>query len=295
MNWWKSLEGKVSLSEPLRNYTTFKIGGKAKFFIEPKDIKNLKLLLNLVKKYRIPFFVIGSGSNILVNDKGIAGIVLRLNSSYFKKISFHNNQLNVGSSVLLNKLVLFTQDHGLSGAEFLAGIPGTVGGALVMNAGVSGKVKSIGDLVEDVTVMDYDGNIKTLQKKEIEFGYRESGLSKYIILSTRLRLVRKSKKEIKRRIKKYLDYRRTTQDLSHPSAGCIFKNPAGYSAGRLIDLCGLKGKRIGDACISLKHANFIINLGHSKASNVLRLMDLVEKKVKDRFNITLRPEIKIWQ
>jgi len=168
-----------------------------------------------------------------------------------------------------------------------------VGGALAMNAGIA--VKSIGDLVRDATVMDYAGNIKTLNKKNIRFGYRESDLSKYIILSTRIRLVKKNKERIKDEIVKYISYRKLTQDLSKPSAGCIFRNPAGDSAGRLIDLCGLKGKRIGGAAVSLKHANFILNLKEASSGDVCKLMGFIRKKVDSRFNINLTPEIKIWQ
>jgi UDP-N-acetylmuramate dehydrogenase len=328
MNWWRNLKGKIRLAEPLKNHTTFKIGGPAKFFIEPQDPNDLRLLLSLinpvrkshtskikfsngVKRYRIPIYVIGRGSNLLISDKGINGVVLRLNAPWFNKLSYRDDYLEAGSGVLLSKVVLFAKDHGLSGTEFLAGIPGTVGGALAMNAGIAKKInpsislrvdgeqsrtsKNIGDLVETVTVMDYNGKIKTLHKKDIEFGYRKSSLSKYIILGTSIRLAKENKKRIKERIKKYINYRKSTQDLSKPSAGCIFRNPKGHSAGRLIDLCGLKGKRVGDAGVSLKHANFILNLENAAARDVLQLTDLIKKEVRKKFNIDLKPEIKIWQ
>jgi len=186
--------------------------------------------------------------------------------------------------------------------EFLAGIPATLGGALVMNAGISEKtknqkpkIKSIGDLVEAVTVMDYNGNIKTLDREEIKFGYRTSSLSKYIILSAIIKLTKGNIREIEDKIKVYLGYRRVAQDLPFANAGCIFKNPKRYQAGRLIDACGLKGKRIGDACVSNKHANFILNLGRARFSDVLRLMGLIKRRVKNKFNIDLEPEIKIWR
>jgi len=293
MSWWKKLKGRVSLAEPLKDHTTFKIGGPAKFFVEPKDPDDLKLLLTLVKRYNFHPFVIGRGSNLLISDKGINGVVLRLNTVYFNKLFFRDNYLNAGSGVPLSKVILFAKEHGLSGAEFLAGIPGTVGGALAMNAGIA--VKSIGDLVRDATVMDYAGNIKTLNKKNIRFGYRKSDLSKYIILSTRIRLVKKNKERIKDEITKYISYRKLTQDLSKPSAGCIFRNPTGDSAGRLIDLCGLKGKRIGGAAVSLKHANFILNLKEASFGDVCKLIGFIRKRVNSRFNINLTPEIKIWQ
>jgi len=293
MNWWKDLKIKIKLQEPMKEHTSFKIGGPAKYFVEPKDAHELKLLLSSIKRYNIPLLVIGGGSNILVNDKGLRAIVLCLNSPIFKKISFQGNHVFVASGASLSQVFRLTQKQGLSSLEFLAGIPGTVGGALAMNAGI--PEKNIGDLVEEVSVIDYNGNIKNLYKEEIKFGYRTSNLSKYIILSARLRLIKKDKQEIKNRIKRYLNHRRVTQDLSWSSAGCIFKNPKGVSAGELIDLCGLKGKRIGGACISRIHANFILNLGHAQARDVLKLMDLAKKDVKKKFNVTLEPEIKIWK
>lgn len=293
MNWWKNLKGKVKLKEPLKDYTTFKIGGRAKYFVEPKDLDDLKLLFNLVKRYKIPILVIGAGSNILISDKGIDGIVLRLNSPYFKRLIVKDNRLEVGAGCLLNKVILKAKKEGLSGMEELVGIPGSIGGALAMNAGT--RDKNIADLVENVTIMDYNGKIKTLDKKDIRFGYRSCGLSRYIILNTCIRLVKKNKKEIQNRINNYLKYRKSQQDLSKASAGCVFKNPPQGLAGKLIDLCGLKGKRIGGAAVSKRHANFIVNLGQAKAQDVIKLMALVKKEVKNRFKINLEPEIKIWR
>jgi len=295
MNWWRNLKGRIRLAEPLKDHTYFKIGGPAKFFIEPQDPNDLKLLLSLVKRYNFPIFVIGRGSNLLISDKGINGVVLRLNAPWFNKLSYKDNYLEAGSGALLSRVVLFAKGHGLSGAEFLAGIPGTVGGALAMNAGIAQDNRSIAELVESVTVMDYRGNRKILNKKDIRFGYRTSSLSKYIILSALIKLNRKNKEQINDKIKAYLKYRKLTQDLSKPSAGCIFRNPTGNSAGRLIDLCGLKGKRIGGAGVSLKHANFILNLENAAARDVLQLTDLIKKEVRKKFNIDLKPEIKIWQ
>lgn len=293
MIWWKELKGKVRLREPLRRHTTLKIGGPVKFFIQPKDTDDLKLLLNLLKRHKIHFLIIGGGSNILSSDKGLDACVIQLNAPFFKRISLENGYLKAGAGAGLNRVILKALSEGLSGAEFLAGIPGTVGGALVMNAGIPGS--SIGDLVKDVTVMGRQGNIKTLKRRDIKFSYRHSSLSDYIILSAHLKLNSKDKKEIRRNIKGYLNYRGIRQDLSRPSAGCIFRNPRGLSVGRLIDLCGLKGKRMGNAFISLRHANFILNKGKAKAKDVLGLMDLIKKKVKNKFNLKLEPEIKIWQ
>lgn len=299
MSWRKSLKifkgikGKIKFQEPLKGHTTFKVGGPAKLFVEPKGINDLKLLLNLIKRHKIPFFLIGRGSNILINDNGLNAIVIRLNAPYFKRISFKNNLLNISSGVLLNNLVLSAKEHGLSGAEFLSGIPGTLGGALAMNAGVKGK--NISGLVKDVTVMDYNGNTKVLDKKDIVFRYRQSSLSGYVILSARIGLAKMDKKQISNKINRYLKARKLSQDLSRPSAGCVFKNPKGHSAGRLIDLCGLKGAKIGGACVSKRHANFIVNLGNANAKDILRLMGLVKKRVRNRFSLNLEPEIKIWR
>lgn len=302
MNWRSGLKIKIRQGELLRDHTTFRIGGPAKYFIEPEGINDLKLLLNLSKEYKIQLLLLGAGSNILAGDAGIDALVVKLNSAYFKSIKFKDAFVEIGSAALLNHLVFQTQAYGLSGAEFLAGIPGTAGGALVMNAGISERIKGrrprakgIGDIVEAVTVMDYDGNIRTLDRSEIKFEYRRSNLSKYIILSACLKLKSRNKRKIKDKINGYLERRRISHDLSYPSAGCVFKNPSGYSAGELIDLCGLKERRVGDACISGKHANFILNLRSAKAKDVFTLMGLMKKEVEDKFNITLEPEIKIWQ
>jgi UDP-N-acetylmuramate dehydrogenase len=286
-------KSRIRFNEPLYKRTTFKIGGFARFWAEPKDIDDLRSLLDFSKKKSLPLFVIGKGSNLLVKDGGFRGIVICLNSPYFKRIKFQDNAIFACSGVALNNLINFTKAKTLSGCEFLWGIPGTVGGALVMNAGT--KYKNIGDLVEEVTVMDYNGKVKTLNKKQkqVTFGYRTSNLSKYIILGAKLKLKKGERQDILKNIKNFMEYRRLTQELSRPSAGCIFKNPTTRSAGKLIELCGLKGTRVGDACVSGKHANFIVNLGSAQAKDVLKLIDLVQMKVKEKFEISLEPEIEI--
>lgn len=288
------VKGVIRKDELLSSYTTFKIGGPAEYFVEPLDFDDLRLLVKLAGKYKMPFLIIGAGSNLLVSDRGINGLVIKLNSPNFKKLSFDNNIVMAGSGCLLSQVIKNSQKHCLSGIEFLAGIPGTVGGALVMNAGISGK--NISDLVEDITVMDYNGAIKNLTRSKIKFGYRRSNLSKYIVLSACLRLSINRQAEIQSAIKNYLDSRKDKQEFSLPSAGCVFKNHHFMGpAGRLIDLCGLKGKRIGGACVSKKHANFIVNMGKASAADVSTLMKIVKEKVENRFKITLKPEIKIWK
>ncbi len=293
MNWWKELKGKVRLSEPLKNHTSFRIGGPVKFFVEPKDTGDLKLALNLAKRYKVPVLMIGAGSNLLVSDKGVNAMALHLNSSQFKKIFFKDNFAEAAGGAMLGRLVSESKKRGLSGAEFLVGIPGTIGGALAMNAGIPSR--DIADIIDNVTVMDYNGNIKVLRKSDLKFGYRKSNLAKYIILESRLKLSRSGVSQVQDRIREYLLDRKARQDISKPSAGCVFKNPRGYSAGKLIDLCGLKGKTVGSARISDKHANFILNLGTAKAADILKLMCLIKKEVKSKFDIDLEPEIKIWR
>lgn len=302
MNWrrglakkgiFKGLKGKVLSRHPLDKHTTFKIGGRAELFIEPADIADLKLAVTLAKKHKMPIFVIGAGSNLLVSDKGLKGICLRLSSPCFKSASVKGRCLDAGGGLTLRRLIGLAMQRGLSGIEFLAGIPGTVGGALSMNAG--GFAKNIGELVEKARVMDYNGQIKNLNRRDLKFRYRRSTLAKYIILSATLKLAKGNKEEIQDNIKRNLVYRKKTQDNSLPNAGCIFKNPPGGYAGRLIELCGLKVKRLGGACVSSRHANFILNRKHAASSDVLKLISLIKKKVKHKFDINLEPEIKIWQ
>jgi len=294
MNWWKKLKGETRLNEGLKRHTTFKIGGPCKYFIAPKDAADLKLLLKLLKSYKIPFSVLGSGSNILACDHILQRAIIRLSLPYFTKIKFKATSVKVGAGIKLARLVSLAKEKGLSGCEFLAGIPGTVGGAIIMNAGTGHPKKNLSDLVVNVLVMDYNGKVSLLKKSDIKFAYRSSNLKKYIVLSACLKLEKKKKSEIGKRIKEYLGYRVSRQDYKTPSAGCVFKNPKGDSAGRLIELCGLKGKRIGGARISPRHANFIINTKNARAEEVLRLMGLAKKAVEKKFKLKLIPEIEIW-
>jgi UDP-N-acetylmuramate dehydrogenase len=293
MNWQKSLKIRIKKNEPLKNKTTFKIGGRAEGFAEPKDAGDLSSLVVLAKKHKIPVFILGAGSNLLVSDRGVKGIIVKLDSPFFKKISFSGDHVKAGAGLTLTRLVLESKKRSLSGLEFLIGIPGTVGGALTMNAGAWGG--SIADCVEELRVMDYNGNIKYLRKKDIKFAYRSLNLGKYIILDALFKLARAKRRKIDSAIKKNLAQRRKTQDNTSPNAGCVFKNPPGNSAGRLIDLCGLKGKRAGGAEISERHANFILNKKNASSSDVLNLMGLAKKAVKNKFKVTLKPEIKIWR
>jgi len=293
MLWPKNLKYKVKTEIKLAAFTTFKIGGRARFFFEPTDLKSLQEALICAKKSGLKVFILGAGSNILVSDSGINGIVIKLSGRDFKGLDNKGTCITAGSGLKLNQLILFAKDKGLSGLEFLAGIPGTLGGALAGNAGAWSN--SIGERVKEVSVLDYNGKQKLLSGSKLRFAYRKSNLNKYIIISAKLQLHAADKDKIAFKIKEYFLRRSKTQRNNLPNAGCIFKNPAKNPAGALIDTCGLKGTTKGAALISKVHANFILNSGKAKCSDVLSLMDLIQRKVKERFKINLQPEIKIWR
>jgi UDP-N-acetylmuramate dehydrogenase len=292
MLWPKALIKNIRSGVPLAKYTTFKIGGKAEYYFEPQNNRQLSQVLRSAAR-NAPIFLLGAGSNILVSDSGVAGLVIRLCRANFKKISVRGKFIRCHSAVTLSQLAQAAKSNGLSGAEFLAGIPGTVGGAVLMNAGAWGS--SIADIVEEIQVMGYNGKVKVLKKNNIKFGYRCSGLEKYIILSAKLRFSPKDKAAIDKLMREYLRRRVTTQNTRFANAGCIFKNPAGCSAGKLIDQCGLKGASIGNAIVCRKHANFILNRGKARSADVLELMRHIRGSVRSKFKVDLQPEIKVWR
>lgn len=300
MNWWPDLKRQVKFCEPFSRHTTLRVGGIADIWFRPHNLRSLKKILTSCRKKGIPFLVVGNGSNILVTDNGVRAVIIHLNSPYFKKISINNDGFTVGCAVSLKKMVNIAQGEGWGGCEFLTGIPGTMGGALITNAGVRDlfcrkkrKYCSVGDIVEEVEVIDREGKLRIVKRKNIKFGYRHSSLEEFIILKAKIKLKRKEKEEIKSAIDRFMKYKITTQELVKPSAGSIFKNPPGESAGGLIESCGLKGQRIGGAQVSAKHANFIINLGQAQSRDILALIKLVQDRVKTKYNIKLKPEIRI--
>lgn len=287
------VKGNVQFNEPLSRHTSFKIGGPVDLWVEPSDLDDLKRLLEFSVQFKVPFFVIGGGNNVLFSDRGFRGIVVRLSSPYFKRIDLHGNTVSAGSGVSLNMLLDNTFKFGLSGCEFLAGIPGTVGGALTVNAGLKGR--GMGDLAEEVATIELNGDIRVSRGRKLKFGYRASSLSECIILNANLRLKRADKRKVALAINGFLEHKRQTQETILPTAGCIFKNPPNFpqTSGELIERSGLKGKRIGDASVSTKHANFIVNRGSARSQDVLGLIRLIQKKVKFDHGLWLEPEIRI--
>ena len=293
MPWSESLSKKIKTKVNLAGYTSFKIGGQVEYFFEPKNLKSLQQVLVSAKQAGKRVLILGAGSNILVSQAGLSGLVIRLSSQDFRKCYCQGSCIVAGSGLKLNALISFSRKKNLSGLEFLVGIPGTLGGSLAGNAGAWGQ--SIGELVSQVGVLDYNGKLKVLANKQLKFAYRKSNLNKYIIIWAKLKTHTVQKKIIVAKINENLLRRKQSQGNSLPNAGCIFKNPACGSAGRLIDSCGLKGKVRGKAVISKRHANFILNTGNAKSGDVLSLMELMQKKVRERFKINLEPEIKIWE
>ncbi len=290
------IKGEILLNELLSKHTSFRIGGHADVWIYPKDISDIKNILTFCNSYNIPVTTIGGGTNVLISDKGIRGVVLNLEHGLCG-IKTKRERITCGAGALLSKLLKQASKEELTGLEFAVGIPGTVGGAVGMNAGTKEirnlEYISIGDLVESVKVIDMNGNVSELRKDDLCFEYRKSNLSEYIILEIKLKLKTGSKKEINDRISRLLEHKKSTQVLDIPSAGCIFKNPDGHSAGKLIDEAGLKGLAIGDAQISEKHANFIVNNGNASAQDVLNLIKKIKLTVFEKTGVKLEEEIKI--
>ncbi len=276
------------------------VGGLARYFSEPKTEEELFDLLDFARHENLPYMVMGKGSNLIFPDEGFPGLVITLIHYELDKIVFDEEEPRVTASAgtYLYRLVLACRDHGLGGSEFLCNIPGTLGGALFMNAGFSrfpGQSNEIGDVIEQVTVLDEHGTKQTLHANQIEFSYRHSSLQGKIILSGTLRLWRRRPEDIQTEIRANFDYRNEKQDMKHPSSGSIFKNPGkpNLSAGQLIEKAGLKGTRVGDAMVSLKHGNYFINMGSAKCADIVQLIQKVQKSVFDATGILLEPEVRI--
>lgn len=285
---------KVLINEPMSTHTSFKIGGNADILIKAKNIDDIKHAIKVSKENNVPIYVLGNGSNVLVKDKGIRGIVLLIQMD---NCEINKNEreviVTVEAGMKLGKLSQELLKQEIGGFEFASGIPGTLGGAIKMNAGAHGS--EMKDVIVDTTYIDYNGNVCTINNKEQEFEYRKSIFSynKYIILQSTLRLENSKKEYIKAKIDKYSNYRKEHQPINYPSAGSTFKRGKDFITAQLIDQCGLKGHSIGGAKISDIHAGFIINTGNATAKDVIELIKYVQKKVYEKFKKQIELEIEI--
>lgn len=281
----------IRFKEPMSMHTSLKIGGPADIAIFP-DKHSLPELIKILIKEGIPYIVIGSGTNILAKDRGISGAVIFTSKMNNITLNAEHSIVNAEAGCSLQKVINLCIEHGLSGMEGLAGIPGSVGGAIAGNAGSFGY--EIKDVVKSVDLLMPDGNIEKLSAAEIGFQYRCANIpSNSIILNAVLSLKKGGHFEIKKKVAEFINEKKSRQPISRHSAGCVFKNPKGIAAGKLIDDAGCKGMRIGDIEVSIMHANFFINNGNGKADDFLKLMDIVSDKVKKKFGIILEPEIRI--
>ncbi len=286
----KLVRNRVKVDESLARHTSLRVGGPASYFVELRDIEELNNVMEFSKKENLDFFILGEGTNVLFPDKGFNGLVIQLKGE-FEKFFVEGNQVTAGAGMKLNVLVEKLAERGLAGLEVASGIPGSVGGAIVSNAGT--KTGWIGDVVREIRIF-IDGEVKILNKEELGFSYRHCELpDKAVVLEVRLGLKNGKKSDIINAIKKNLKERKENQPVSALNAGCVFKNPGTYEAGKLIESSGLKGARIGDAEVSKKHANFIINCGKAKAEDVRDLVEKIQRTVKEKFDIDLELELKI--
>lgn len=281
----------VRINEPMKNHTTFKIGGPAQYYVTPESVTQIQEVVSLCKDKNIPLHVIGNGSNILVGDDGVDGVVLALFNT-FSDYEIKDNVITAQAGMSLIKLAVIALREGLTGLEFASGIPGSVGGAVYMNAGAyDGQMK---DVVTSVTVLDEAGNIRILGRDELDMGYRTSAVAKnnMIVLQVVIELKSGDKEQIKARMNQLSELRKQKQPLEYPSAGSTFKRPEGYFAGKLIADAGLKGYSIGGAAVSEKHAGFVVNMGGATAKDVVELTDYIKKRIMEQFGVTLELEVK---
>lgn len=284
---------KIYKKESMKNFTSFKIGGEADIIAEPKDIKELVELIRFLRNKNVIFYVLGNGTNILVSDKGIRGCVVHLGKN-LSKIKVTGTKIEAEAGASMSDIAQIALKHKLQGFEALSGIPGSIGGAVAMNAGAYDK--EIKDVVVSVNAINEQGRVVKLNKDALDFSYRRSSIieKKFIITTVTMNLQEGDKKEIMANMERYAELRRNKQPLDWPSAGSTFKRPEGKYAALLIKDSNLMGESVGDAEVSTKHAGFIINKGNAKASDVYKLINIIKTDVKTYFNVDLELEIKLW-
>lgn len=284
-------EERVLVEEPMDRHTTFRIGGPADYFLIPETYEQIQKILEICRREELPYFILGNGSNLLVSDQGYRGVIIQTFRN-FSGVTVDGNKIRAASGALLSAIAAAAKNASLTGFEFAGGIPGTLGGAVVMNAGAyGGEMK---DVLEEVTVMDQEGQIRILKVDELEMGYRTSIIKKagYLVLEAVIALEPGNQERIKERMRELTEQRTSKQPLEYPSAGSTFKRPEGYFAGKLIMDCGLRGYRVGGAQVSEKHCGFVINTGGATAQDVRTLMQNVSDKVFEKYGVTLEPEVK---
>ena len=289
---WNLLgKDRVLVDEPMKRHTTFRIGGPADFFLLPSTVDEVRGILEICREEELPYFILGNGSNLLVSDKGYRGVIIQLYRN-FSNISVEGNEICASSGALLSQIAAAARNASLTGFEFAGGIPGTLGGAVFMNAGAYGG--ELKDVLKEAVVMTEQGEILTLPVEKLDMGYRTSRIKKagYLVLEARLVLEQGDMDKIRDITKDLTEKRESKQPLEYPSAGSTFKRPEGYFAGKLIMDAGLRGYQVGDAQVSEKHCGFVINKGNATAADVLTLIENVREKVQEQFGVTLEPEVK---
>lgn len=288
-------EERIKQNEPMKLHTSFKVGGPADFFVTVESIEELKNIIKFTKESNIPLYIVGNGTNLLVKDNGISGIVVKLAMNKFEVSERKNSKIEVKAQAgvplaFLGQKMLQSE---IAGFEELSGIPGTIGGAIIMNAGAHGK--EMKDIVKNVVAIDYDCNICEFTNEQCKFEYRNSMFEngKYIILQANLELEKGNKDEISRKMSEYMQFRKEKQPLEYPSAGSTFKRGTDFVTAKLIDDAGLKGYSIGGAQVSEKHAGFIINKNNATAQDILNLIKYVQETILKKFNKNIELEVKI--
>lgn len=284
-------QGKVLIDEPMKKHTSFKIGGPVDILVIPGSLDEILQAVRVCKSHDVDFRIIGNGSNLLVKDKGIRGIAIKI-ADNFKNISVVENKMTVQAGALLSTISKYALKNSLTGFEFAGGIPGTIGGAVTMNAGAyGGEMKHV---VESVKCVDRDGKIINLSNQEMNFGYRQSKVEENLtVLEVELKLEESNCNDIKAKMDELNKKRTTKQPLSLPSGGSTFKRPEGYYAAKLIEDAGLKGHKCGGAQVSEKHAGFVVNVAEATAEDVLNLISVVQSTVLEKFSVELETEVKI--
>jgi len=293
MSIFNGLDAIVETDYVLAKHTWYGLGGPADYFIRPQNTEQLSDVVKRCKENGVKLYVVGFGSNLLISDQGVRGAVIKLESDDFNQTQFEGDLVTAWAGADLKDLVLTSVKNGLSGIEMLTGIPGSVGGAVRMNAG--GSFGDIGSVVESVLLMDAHGQVFEKSKPELSFDYRKTNITAKLVLNAKIQLRSGDPDQIMRTLQETWIYKKNHQPLNTRNCGCVFKNPRGQSAGALIDRAGLKGLQVGGAKVSEKHANFIVAQKDCKSVDVLRLIDAVRERVKEQFDVVLKSEIEVWE